>query len=144
MVLGQRDSHEELLARAAGRAFEPLGAELRLVDPGHFIAYIHDENLANIQDIVESSAELFFKPGTIAFGWGAAYELEWNSKPAVTLDMEFRHHHVWLVFKLILRAARADVKIEHFSTGESSCEAGQSAAALAKALASARLNGGGA
>ena len=105
MLLGQRDNHMVLLANAVGAAFEPVAAELRLVDPGDFIAFIHDEKFANIQDIVNSSVELFFTPGTVSFGWGAEYELEWNSLPVIRLDMEFRRGSVWLVFKLILRAA---------------------------------------
>jgi hypothetical protein len=62
--VGRRDSHIELLANALRAALEPVAAELRLVDAGDFIAYIHDEKFANIQDIVNSSVELFFKRGT--------------------------------------------------------------------------------
>ncbi|HUB65060.1 MAG TPA: hypothetical protein VL996_11575, partial [Methylocella sp.] len=79
------------------------------------------------------------KPGTVSFGWGAAYELDWNSAPVITLDMEFRHDPVWLVFKLILRALRTDVKIEHFSCGNLG-DPRQDLAALFEALADARLN----
>jgi hypothetical protein len=104
MLLGRRDDHVERLANALGAAFESVAAELRLIDVGDFIAFIHDEKFANIQDIVDSSVELFFKPGTVSFGWGAQFELDWNSSPVISLDMEFRHGSVWLVFKLILRA----------------------------------------
>jgi hypothetical protein len=100
MVLGQRDEHVEHLANAVSAAFGSVAAELRLVEVGDFIAFIHDEKFANIQDIVNSSVELFFKPGTVSFGWGADFELDWNSTPVIRLDMEFRHGSVWLVFKL--------------------------------------------
>jgi hypothetical protein len=135
MVLGQRDDHVELLANALGAAFEPLAAELRLVDAGDFIAFIHEEKFANLQDIVNSSVELFFKPGTVSFGWGADFKLDWNSSPVITLDMEFRHGSVWLVFKLILRALQTDVKIEYFSPNNR-----QDTARLIEAIADARLN----
>jgi hypothetical protein len=60
MLLGPRDDQVELPANALGTAFEPVAAELRLVDVADFIAYIHAEKFANIQDIVNSSVELFF------------------------------------------------------------------------------------
>ena len=70
MVLNQHDERVALLAHAVGAAFEPVADELRLVDAGDFIAYIHDGKFANIQHIVNSSVELFFKPGTVTFGGG--------------------------------------------------------------------------
>jgi hypothetical protein len=108
------------LANALHAAFESVAAELRLIDAGDFIAFIHDEKFANIQDIVNSSVELFFRPGAVSFGWGVEYELDWNSSPAFSLDMEFRPSSVWLVFKLILRALQTEVKIEYLSHGRSS------------------------
>jgi hypothetical protein len=142
MVLGQRDEHVEHLANAVIAAFGSVAAELRLVEVGDFIAFIHDEKFANIQDIVNSSVELFFKPGTVSFGWGADFELDWNSTPVIRLDMEFRHDSVWLVFKLILRALQTDVKIAYFSPSRSSGDSGQDLAALIEALADARRNSG--
>jgi hypothetical protein len=64
---------------------------------------------------VNSSVELFFKPGTLSFGWGAEVNVDWESAPVVALDMEFRHRSVWLVFKLILRALQTEVAIEHIT-----------------------------
>src|SRR3984893_16917477 len=109
MSLGQCDGQVELPANALGTAFEPVAAELRLVDVADFVAYIHAEKFANIQDIVNSSVELFFKPGTLSFGWSAEFELDWNSLPVISLGMEFQHRSVWLVFKLILRALPTNV-----------------------------------
>lgn len=139
MVLNQHDERVALLAHAVGAAFEPVADELRLVDAGDFIAYIHDGKFANIQDIVNSSVELFFKPGTVTFGWGAEFELDWNDTLAITLDMEFRHGPVWLVFKLILRAMQTEVKIEHFSP-KGSLASRQDLTVLIDAINDARLN----
>ena len=140
MLLGQRDDHIELPANALGPAFEPVAAELRLVDVADFIAYIRDEKFANIQDIVNSSVELFFKPGTLSFGWDAEFELDWNKLPVITLDMEFRHRSVWLVFKLILRALQTNVTIKHLSLGKTSGDPRQDMAALIETIADARLS----
>src|ERR1019366_1923067 len=140
MLLGRRDDHVEVLANALGAAFDSFSAELRLIDAGDFIAFIHDEKFAIIQDIVNSSVELFFKPGAVSFGWGAEFELDWNSAPVISLDMEFRHGYVWLVFKLILRALQTDVKIDYLSHGRSSGGTGQDMTAFIEALKEARLN----
>ena len=140
MLLGQRDDHVELPANALNSAFEPVAAELRLVEVADFIAYIHAEKFANIQDIVNSSVELFFKPGTLSFGWDAEFELDWNNLPVITLAMEFRHRSVWLVFKLILRASQTNVTIKHLSLGKTSGDPGQDMAALIATIADARLS----
>ena len=139
-LLGQGANHVGLSAEALSAAFEPVAAELRLVDVADFIAYIHAEKFANIQDIVNSSVELFFKPGTLSFGWNAEFELDWNSLPVITLDMEFRHRSVWLVFKLILRALQTNVTVEHLSLGKTSGDPRQDMAALIAAIADARLS----
>ncbi|HZM07077.1 MAG TPA: hypothetical protein VFC11_01330 [Methylocella sp.] len=137
--VSRREGRIELLANALRAALEPIAAELRLVDAGDFIAFIHDEKFANIQDIVNSLVELFFKRGALSFGWGAEYELDWNGSPAIILDMEFRRASVWLVFKLVLRAVQTDVKIVYFSSGKSSSDSMQDVAALIEAIADARL-----
>ena len=113
---------------------------MRLVDVADFIAYIRDQKFANIQDIVNSSVELFFKPGTLSFGWGAEFELDWNSLPVITLDMEFRHRSVWLVFKLILGALETNVTVEYLSLGKTSGDPRQDLAALIETIADARLS----
>jgi hypothetical protein len=140
ILLGQCDDYSELAANALGTAFEPVAAELRLVDAGDFIAYIHAGKFANIQDIVDSSVELFFKPGTLSFGWDAEFELDWNSLPVITLGMEFRHRSVWLVFKLILRALQTNVTVEYLSLGKTSGGPRQDVAALIETIADARLS----
>ena len=114
MLLGQRDDQVELPANALGTAFEPVAAELRLVDVGDFIAYIHAEKFAE-------------------------FALDWNSLPVITLDMEFRHRSVWLVFKLILRALQTNVMVEHLSLGKTSGDPRQDMAALIETIADARL-----
>jgi len=139
MLLDQRDDQVELPANALGTVFESVAAELRLVNVADFIAYIHAEKFANIQDIVNSSVELFFKPGTLSFGWGAEFELDWNSLPVITLDMEFQHRSVWLVFKLSLRALQTNVTVEHLSLGKTSGDPRQDMAALIETIADARL-----
>jgi hypothetical protein len=133
------DERDEIPASALAVAFEFVAAELRLVDAADYIAYIHQEKFANIHDIVSSSVELFFQPGTLAFGWGAEYELDWNSTPVIKLDMEFRHRSVWLVFKLVLGARQTNVMVDYLSLGRPTVGSGRSYIPLMEAIADARL-----
>jgi hypothetical protein len=139
MELGQGDTHGERIASALIEAVNPVGSELQLVNVADFIAYIHCEQLANIQDIVDSSIELFFKPGTLSFGWVADYEVDWDCKPTIILTMELRCHEIWIVFKLILRAMENSVIIEFLSYDTSSGNPDKDLARLIEAIEDARL-----
>jgi len=134
-----RDHRDAVPASALASAFAPVAAELRLVSPADYVAFIHQEKFANIHDIVNSSVELFFRPGTLTFGWGADYELDWNSAPIVKLNMEFRHRSVWLVFKLVLGAPQTSVIIDYLSLGTLAGCSPQDFAPLFEAIADARL-----
>ncbi len=124
--------------RILGEAVESLAAELRLIDVANFIAYIHGEAFANLQDILNSSIELFFKPNTLAYGGSADCEVDWNTSPTIILDMEFRNQSVWVVFKLILRALETSVSIEYISFGKPTASSEQDTRQLIEALADAR------
>jgi len=139
MLAVHDDDRDDMPMSALAAAFESVAAELRLVDAADYIAYIHQEKLANINDIVSSSVELFFRPGTLTFGWGAQYELDWNRTPVVKLDMEFRHRSVWLVFKLMLAAKQNIVTVDHLSLGRTGLSPEQRNVQLMEALAAARL-----
>ncbi len=133
------DHRDTVPAGALAAAFAPVAGELRLVNPADYVAFIHREKFANIHDIVNSSVELFFRPGTLTFGWGANYELDWNSAPVVKLNMEFRHGSVWLVFKLVLGAPQTSVIVDYLSLGTVAGCSLQDFAPLFEAIADARL-----
>ena len=128
------------VAHALTRALEPVADDLRLVNVVDFVAYIHDQKLANLQDVVNSSAELYFKPGTLAFGWSAEVDLDWGSPPVVAFDIEFRHRSVWLVFKLILRDKQLEVTIKHVSLACSAAGGRRHLELILEAIADARCN----
>jgi hypothetical protein len=106
--------HGHLLARekALAHGLKEVAAELRLVDLADFITYIRNEQFANIEDLVNSSVELYFKPGTLTFGWAADLSVDWRAPPKIRLDMEFRHLAVSIFFGLTLEARQASVDIQ--------------------------------
>lgn len=137
----QRDE-ADLRARILGDAIEQVAEELRLVDVADYIACIRFEQFADIQDIVNSSIELFFRAETLHYAWAAEFELDWSSAPKICIAMEFRHSDVWIVFKLVLGADATSVSIEHFEVGESCGDLKQDTSRMIEALAAARLLSG--
>ncbi|MFB2603401.1 hypothetical protein ACE04B_15540, partial [Rhizobium phaseoli] len=64
-------------------AISPVATELRLLDASDLISLLRFEYYGNLADLVASAAELFFHPGTVNFGLGGNYTLEWGGKPEV-------------------------------------------------------------
>jgi hypothetical protein len=140
MSSAQRDAHAERRARALNEAIAPVGDEMRLVEVADLVTFIHSQQLANIQDIVNSSVELFFKPGTLSFGWTADLELDWDRAPTVILGMEFRYEDIWIVFKMILSGSETRVAIELLSFENSTGDPEQDTQRLIEVIADARIH----
>ena len=102
---------EEILAKAIG----PLASELRLIDAADLISLLRLEYHANISDLVSSAAELYFHPGTVNFGVGGDYHLDWDTHPSVTLDLEIKPRGVTIHAQLTLQAEKASVEINYIS-----------------------------
>lgn len=125
--------------KALGNGIRELASELRLVEPGDYVAYVRSERFANIANLVASSAELFFKPGTIFFGHSGDVDLQWGHAPSVALDMEFRHQSVNVYFRLVLEAQQAGVEITYLNFEGASEEPEDNTRRLVEAIADARL-----
>lgn len=125
--------------RALGQGVRELASDLRLVEPADYIEFVRSERFANIANLVASSAELFFKPGTIFFGHSGDIDLQWDHSPTVALDMEFRHMRVSVHFRLVLEAHHAGVEITYLSFDGASGEPDENTQRLVEAIADARL-----
>ena len=77
--------------------------DLRAVDLVDLISFIRFESFPTVEDLVNSSTELFFKAETLMFAWAAGVDLNWEAPPVVTLGLEFRHPGVSVFFDLTLR-----------------------------------------
>jgi hypothetical protein len=100
------------LEEALGTALRDFASELRLTDAADLAAFIRLGQMANLRSIVQSSAELFFKPGTIELAEPGEIELGWFAPPLITLPMTFEHKGVKVYFRLRLAALSAAVEIE--------------------------------
>jgi len=125
--------------KALGYGVRELASELRMVEPSDYVAFVRAERFANIANLVASSAELFFKPGTISFGHSGEVDLKWGEPPAVVLDMEFRHLHVNVYFRLVLEEQQAGVEITYLAFEGASDAPDDNTRRLVEAIADARL-----
>src|ERR1700739_4085554 len=111
MLMTHSDKHARRRAQLIAEGIRDVAAELRLIDLADFVSYIRLGKFANIQDIVNSSVELYFKHGTLSYACLADFQLDWDSSPAISLGMEFCHRDVTVNFDLTLRAQDATIEL---------------------------------
>ncbi len=126
------------IERRLGAALRDFASELRLADAADFAAFIRIGHMPNLQSLVQSSAELYFKPGTLELAEPGELDLDWSQPPLVTLPMKFRHAGVRVYFRLRLAAASAAVEVE-LITAENGATGDDLHRCLQEALAGARL-----
>lgn len=125
--------------KALAEGMREVASELRLIDPADFVAFIRTEQFGNIRALVNSSTEMFFRPGTIHFGLSGEVELAWGSAPRISLDMEFHHQNVDAYFRLVLLSMQAAIEISYVSFEGSSADPDENTGRLVAAIADARL-----
>jgi hypothetical protein len=116
-----------------------VAAELRLIDAADLIAFIRTEQFANIANLVNSSTELYYSPGTLSFGRSGDIDLKWGGAPIISLDMEFHHGQVSVYFRLLLEALQAGIEIDYINFDTGLSDPDQNTRALIAAIAGARL-----
>jgi hypothetical protein len=138
-MLTQGNSYTLEREKALADGLRDVASELRLIDAADLIAFIRTGQFANIANLVSSSTELYFKPGTISFGQSGDVDMGWGKVPTITLDMEFRHKRVNVYFRLLLQAVQAGVEIDYITFEESSPDPDANTRQLIEAIAAARL-----
>ena len=96
-------------------AISPVAAELRLLDAADLISLIRFERHGNLADLVASAAELYFLPGTVNFGHGGDFRLDWDTHPSITIDLEIKPRGVTIYAQLALEADQAGIAINHIA-----------------------------
>ena len=121
------------------KAISPVASELRLLDASDLISLLRFECNGNLADLVASAAELYFHPGTVNYGAGGDYKLEWNSVPEVTLDLEIKPKGVTVYARLTLAADHASLEINHIAFSEPAADPNANTAFLARSLEEAKF-----
>ncbi|MDQ8699077.1 hypothetical protein [Hyphomicrobium sp. LHD-15] len=138
-MLKQGKDYSREREKALADGMRDVASELRLVDPADFIAYIRTEQFGNIRNLVNSSTEMFFKPGTICFGLSGEVDLPWGCTPCVSLDMEFHHLNVSAYFRLVLQSLQAGIELSYVSFEGGSEDPDRNTERLIEAIDDARL-----
>lgn len=113
-VIEETAERERMLAEA----MRELATDLRMIDVVEFVSYIRMEKFGHVETLINSAAELYFKPGVLSFGASADVKLTWLTSPVVSLDMEFKAEAVRVYFSLTLEDERAGVEINFLSFEE--------------------------
>lgn len=121
---------EEILAQA----ISPLAAELRLLDAADLISLLHFDYHGSIADLVESAAELYFHPGTVRFGVGGDYVLDWDTYPSITLDLEISPPGITIYSRLKLERDTASISINYINFQNPSSDPHENTSLLAEGL----------
>lgn len=116
-----------------------VATELRLADVSDLMHFIRCDQTANIEDIVNSSTELYFKNGTLKYALAAGCSVRWDASPTILLDMEFRHAAVSVFFRLVLSQSRAAVQIIDIFFDEIGLDRGAMIDKLINAVGDAKL-----
>lgn len=114
-MLKSGDSYMLERERALADGLDRVAAELRLVEPQEYVAFMRLELFGNIANIVNSSTELYYQPGTMKFGMSGEVDVRWGEPARVILDMEFDHHGVKAYFRLLLDADTAAVELTYLA-----------------------------
>ncbi|MCP8896792.1 hypothetical protein KYK29_17845 [Shinella daejeonensis] len=124
--------------KIVAEAICPVATELRMLDAADLVSLLRFECYGNLADLVSSAAELYFLPGTVNFGAGGDYRLDWGLEPEVTLDMELRPPGVTVYAKLLLQKDRAGVEVTHVAFNEPHADPEDNTALLRESLRAAR------
>ncbi|MDE1992749.1 MAG: hypothetical protein KGI75_09605 [Rhizobiaceae bacterium] len=130
--------------RILAEAISPVASELRLLDAADLISLLRFECYGNLADLVASAAELYFLPGTVNFGLGGDYKLEWGGPAEVTLDLEIKPQGVTIYARLSLAENHAGIEINHIAFEKGSADPDENTALLARSLRDSRYAIGGA
>jgi hypothetical protein len=92
-----------------------------------------------VSDVVSSAAELYFLPGTVRFGVGGDYNLDWDKLPEIVLDLEIKPIGVTIYAKLSLADVQAALEISHIAFDEPALDPAENTAYLSRSLMGSRF-----
>lgn len=126
---------QEAIAGALAEFIE----DLKLVDVVDFVAYIRTDQHGNIEELVKTSAELFFKDGSLRYSMAAQAEVEWDETPKISLDLEFFNKGVWIYFTAVLAWPDNAVNVSYVEIPDAGGDRAKETEMLLDALKDARL-----
>jgi hypothetical protein len=139
MTIETQKPYFGVLEKIIAEGIVDVATELRLADVSDLMLFIRCEQTANIEDLVNSSTELYFRNGTLKYALVAGCSVRWDSSPTILLDMEFRDAGVSVFFRLVLSQSRAAVEIIDIFFDEKGLDSEDKTQRLVEAVANAKL-----
>ncbi len=139
MTVETYKTHFQALEKIIAEGVVDVATELRLADVSDLMLFIRCDQTANIEDLVNSSTELYFKNGTLKYALAAGCSVRWDTSPTILLDMEFRHAAVSVFFRLVLSQSRAAVEVIDMFFDETGLDEDAMTQKLIGAVADAKL-----
>lgn len=134
-----RQPHASSREVLVATAIQPVVRELRLIDIADYVAFIRMENFANVADLVDSAAELYFMPGALRLGLGGEAHVCWTGSPRIVLDLELRPEGAVVYFQLSMTATHASVEVHYVSFEKPDAEPEKNTEYLAAAIEQAMI-----
>ncbi|WP_158815843.1 hypothetical protein [Methylocapsa sp. S129] len=139
MTIQAAKTHFRDAEKIIAESIVDVATELRLTDVSDLMLFIRSDQAANIEDLVNSSTELYFKNGTLKYALAAGCSVRWDTSPTILLDMEFRHAAVSVFFRLVLSQSRAAVEVIDIFFDETGLDQELRVQRLTDAVADAKL-----
>ena len=132
-------NRDRLRQEAIANALTEFIEDLKLVDVVDFIAYIRTDQHGNIEELINTSSELYFKEGCLRYSMAAQAEVEWETTPRICLDLEFFNKGVWIYFTAVLAWPDNAVNVSYVEVPEAAGNKDKETELLLEALKDARL-----
>lgn len=114
-------------------------AELVTVDGKVMVAFICNEQHANVDDIIASSMEHTVRPGRLSYSNHAVVDFDWGVMPSVALGMELRDERLTAFFEVVLAGDHIGIDIAGIHFADYVGDAADNLRRFAAAVAGARL-----
>jgi hypothetical protein len=105
------EQREAIIARGCAR----MAAELRLVDPFRYAAFLNLGQIPSVYDEINQIVERNFNGNALSFTCTGDTLITWGKPPVVALDFEFCHAGILAFFRLVLVESEPHIELHHIA-----------------------------
>lgn len=105
------EQREAIIARGCAK----LAAELRLIDPFRYAAFLNLGQIPSVYDEINQIVERNFTGNAMSFTCTGDTLITWGKPPVVALDFEFCHAGILAFFRLVIVEAEPHVELHHIA-----------------------------
>ncbi|MGI9410590.1 MAG: hypothetical protein ACR2OV_10990 [Hyphomicrobiaceae bacterium] len=139
-MLKEQSEHIEKREMVIAAAMREFAAELRMINVIDLVVFVETEQHGNIDNLVNSSAEMFFMPGSLAFANFAYVDLDWSRPPTVVLSLNLNHPDLTVFFDLRLTDNFAEIDLNHIEFRQPSEDQAENTYMLEQAIKSSLIS----